>query len=124
MHPARFLVFICTLVLAAVGATETAGQSDIPAPDAWAALERGDAAKAAAIFREALERSPNNPALHYGAGYAAHVLGRADAAMSALKKAIEFDPQFAQAMLLLGHLAYAGGDLDLAIKTYERAAAL
>lgn len=128
MHPARVLVLVCTFVLAAAAGTGAApratDQFDPPAPEAWAALERGDAGKAAALFRDALERSPNNPALHFGAGYAAYALGRVDAAMSSLKKAIEFDPQFAQAMLLLGQVAYAGADLDLAIKSYEKAAAL
>jgi tetratricopeptide (TPR) repeat protein len=128
MHPARFLFVLCTFVLAVsppwAVAAPAGPQPELPAPEAWAALERGDAAKAAAIFREALERSPNNPALHYGAGYAAYVLGRTDAAISSLKKAIEFDPSFAQAMLVLGQVAYAAGDLDLAIKSYERAAAL
>jgi tetratricopeptide (TPR) repeat protein len=103
-------------------AQEQAG--DLPAPEGWAALERGDAAKAASIFREALDRSPRDPALHFGAGYAAYALGRHDAAISALKKALEFEPRFVQAATLLGNVAYARGDLDLAIRSFEKARAL
>src|SRR5918993_4176978 len=101
-----------------------AQQRDIPAPEGWAALDRGDAAKAAAVFREALERSPADPTLHFGAGYAAFLLGRHDAAISALKKAVELDPRGVQASVLLAHVAYANSDLDLAIRSLEKAAAL
>jgi tetratricopeptide (TPR) repeat protein len=99
-------------------------QEQLPAPEAWAALERGDASKAAAIFRDALDRSPRNPALHFGAGYAAYVLGRLDAAISSLKRALEFEPRFVQAAALLAQVAYERGDLDLAIRSMERAVAL
>jgi tetratricopeptide (TPR) repeat protein len=85
---------------------------------------RGDAAKAASIFREALDRSPMNPTLHYGAGYAAYLLGRHDSAIYSLKKALEYDPRFAQAAALLGEVAYARGELDLAIRSMEKALAL
>ena len=97
------------------------GQQDVLAPDGWAALQRGDAERAAAIFRDALDRSPMNPALHYGAGFAAYLLGRYDPAIYSLKKALEFDPQFFQAAAILGHVAYARGDLGLAIRSLEKA---
>src|SRR3982750_665582 len=97
---------------------------DPPAPEAWAALEKGDADKAAAIFREELERSPGNAALNYGAGYAAFALGRTDAAISHLKRAIESNPRFVQAMVLLSQVAYQAADLDLAVSTLEKAAAI
>src|SRR4051812_34313336 len=91
------------------------GSQDLPAPEAWAALERGDAEKAAGIFREELERSPGNAALNYGAGYAAFTLGRTDAAISYLKHAIESNPRLVQAMVLLAQIAYQAADLDLAV---------
>jgi len=97
---------------------------DPPAPEAWAALERGDAEKAAAIFREELERSPENAALNYGAGYAAFTLGRTDAAISFLKRAIASNPRFVAAMVLLSQIAYQAADLDLAIATLEKASAI
>src|SRR6185503_8302875 len=80
--------------------------------------------KAAAIFREELERSPENAALNYGAGYAAFTLGRTDAAISHLKRATESNPSFVQAMVLLSEIAYQAADLDLAVSTLEKAAAI
>jgi tetratricopeptide (TPR) repeat protein len=113
------------IILVTVGAEVTSSQqSELPAPEAWQALNRGDAAKAASLFREALDRSPHNPVLHYGAGRAAYVLGEYDAATSALKRALEFDSSFVQAAALLGMVAYANSDLDLAIRSMEKAAAL
>jgi len=99
-------------------------EGDLPAPEGWEALERGDGSKAAAIFREALDRSPDNPALHFGAGYAAYLLGRLDPAISSLKKALALNPRFIQAAGLLGQVAYERGDLDLAIRSIEKAVAL
>jgi tetratricopeptide (TPR) repeat protein len=101
-----------------------AHQAQLPAPEAWAALDRGDAEKAAAIFREELERSPDNAPLLYGAGYAAFTLGRTDAAISFLKRSIDCNPKFVQAMLLLSQIAYQAADLDLAVSTLEKAAAI
>ncbi len=112
-------VFVCGLCHAV-----PARAQELPAQEAWEALERGNAAKAASIFREALERDPGNPLLQYGAGMAAHLLGREAAAMAALKKAVEIEPRFVQAHVSLGQLAYAQGDLDLAIRSFERAAQL
>jgi hypothetical protein len=95
-------------------------RESLPAPAAWEALDRGDPAKAAAIFREALDRSPRNAALHFGAGYAAHMLGRRDAALSSLRRAVEIDPEFASALFLLAQVAYQSGDVDLAIRSLEK----
>ena len=127
MHPLVPQRLAMTIVLSlAIASPVTAApiggeqQGSLPAPAAWEALEKGDAAKAAAIFREALDRSPRNAALHFGAGYAAHVLGRRDAALSALRKAIEIDPEFVSALYLLAQVAYASGDLDLAVRSLEK----
>jgi tetratricopeptide (TPR) repeat protein len=142
IHPSAFLLLFGATALApaastvalfpageATHASAVAGhsegtQEELPAPEAWAALERGNASKAAAIFREALDRSPRNPALHFGAGYAAYVLGRLDSAISSLKKALEYEPRFVQAAALLAQVAYERGDLDLAIRSMERAVSL
>lgn len=99
-----------------------AGQ--LPAAEAWTALEKGDAARAASLFREAVDRSPRDPRLHFGAGWAAYTLGRLDAAIASLKKALEYDDRFVQAAALLAQVAYANSDLDLAIRSLEQARAL
>jgi tetratricopeptide (TPR) repeat protein len=121
--------FLTAITLCALGAhlqvaSAFAQDRELPAPEAWAALDRGDAAKAAAIFREELDRSPRNAMLYYGAGYANFALGRTDAAISLLKHAIEYDPAFVSAMVLLAQVAYQSADLDLALRTMEKAAAL
>ncbi len=97
---------------------------DLPAADAWAALERGDASTAAAIFRDALDRSPDNAILLFGSAQASIALGRTDAAISALKRAVQHDPKFVHAYVLLAQVAYGAADLDLAVKSLERAVAL
>jgi tetratricopeptide (TPR) repeat protein len=107
------------------GTSTAVGEQDSDlAPEGWAALERGDASKAAAIFRDALDRSPYNAPLHFGAGYAAYLLGRLDASISSLKKALELQPRFVQAASLLAQVAYDRGDLALAIRSMEKAVAL
>lgn len=117
-------VFCIGVLLVTAWTEVAAAQGELPAPEAWTALQNGDAARAAGLFREALERSPRNALLHYGAGWAAYALGRNDAAMSSLKRALEIEPSFAQAAALLGTVAYASSDLDLAIRSMEKAAAL
>lgn len=113
------------LILLTVGLFVRPAQAqELPAADGWAALEAGDGSKAAAVFRQALETDPDNPFLQYGAGMAAHLLGRESAAMSALKKAVALEPRFAEAHLWLGEIAYGQGDLALAIRSFEAASRL
>lgn len=114
-HLASLVLLCCSLAVPAARAQE------IPAPDGWAALEAGDGSKAASAFRQALENDPANPLLQYGAGMAAHLLGRENDAMTALKKAVASEPRFVEAHLWLGQIAYAQGDLDLAIRSFESA---
>lgn len=118
------LVWCFVFLVTIFGARVSAGGQELPAPEAWLALNQGDAGRAAGIFREALERSPRDPVLHFGAGWAAYALGRNDAAIASLKRALEYDASFVQAARLLGIVAYANSDLDLAIRSMEKAAAL
>jgi tetratricopeptide (TPR) repeat protein len=85
------------------------------------ALQSGDAASAASIFREALTRHPADPQLLFGAGVAAGIQGLEKDAIAFLKQALQIEPQLVQAAVFLGELLYRQGDLELAIKTYERA---
>jgi tetratricopeptide (TPR) repeat protein len=111
------------LVLLTIATGPVASQ-ELPAPEGWAALERGDASRAAAIFREELDRAPGNAILHFGSAQASLALGRTDAAISSLKRAIDIQPRFVQAMVLLAQVAYAAADLDLALRSLEKAAAV
>src|SRR5262245_38220495 len=85
------------------------------------ALQTGDTATAASIFREALTRHPRDPQLLFGAGVAAGIQGQDQDAIAFLTQALQIEPQLVQAAVFLGELLYRQGDLELAIKTYERA---
>lgn len=84
------------------------------------ALQRGDGEKAAAAFRVMLARNPRDTRAMLGAALAAHLQGQDDDAVTMLKKALEIAPDDLSALYLLGPLAYGQGDLDLAIKSYEK----
>lgn len=98
-----------------------AGQSVSPEEAGVLALQAGDIDKAASIFADALRRTPNNPTLHMGAGVAAHLRGRDGDARTSLTRALELEPRFTPASLLLGEIAYAQGEVDAAIRIYEQA---
>jgi hypothetical protein len=91
------------------------------APAGWAALEQGDARRAASIFAQALEQHPNEPTLHFGAGTAAYAQGRTDPALASLRKAVALDHRFPEAWVMLGRVAYDRGDSRLAIESMEKA---
>ncbi|HJR58365.1 MAG TPA: tetratricopeptide repeat protein [Vicinamibacterales bacterium] len=118
---ARAFVLAGALLVAGGG---LANSQELPAPEAWAALDRGDGSKAAAIFRDALDRAPHNALLHYGSAHASLLLGRTEAAISSLKKAVEHNPRFVEAMVLLAQVAYGAADLDLAVRSLEKAVAI
>jgi tetratricopeptide (TPR) repeat protein len=113
-------VVLSLLVLstASVPAQSTVGQL---ADAGWQAVQKGDADKAAASFREALTIQPRDAVLNLGAGVAAHLQGREHDASAFLQKAVALEPALTQASALLGEIAYREGELDLAIKTYEAA---
>jgi tetratricopeptide (TPR) repeat protein len=118
---------VCRLALAALlitwfATSVTAQPASSEALDkGFQALQSGDAARADAIFREALTGHPRDPQLLFGAGMAASLQGRDQEAISLLKQALQIEPRLLQAAALLGELLYRQGDLDLAIKMYERA---
>src|SRR5919106_1928518 len=72
----------------------------------WQALQSGEADRAALIFRQALERTPSDGVLHFGAGIAAHMLGRDRDARQSLKRALELEPRLKDAARLLGEIEY------------------
>jgi tetratricopeptide (TPR) repeat protein len=109
-----------TLLLASLLALAPQQRPADPARDAWAALQRGDAEKAAAAFRAVLASTPSDPRALTGAGIAEHLLGHDEQAVDLLTRAIRADARFVQASYVLGPIAYAEGDLDLAIASYER----
>lgn len=91
-----------------------------PARTGWEAIQQGDGEKAAAAFRQVLAEKPGDSRALMGAGIAAHLLGRDDQAVASLTKSLQADGENAQAAYMLGQIAYSQGNLDLAIKSYER----
>jgi tetratricopeptide (TPR) repeat protein len=108
----------CVLLLLLAGSPQVAPQD--PARAGWDAIQRGDGEKAAFAFRQVLTTNPRDVRALMGAGIAAHLLGRDDQAVTFLKRALQADPDNVQASYILGPLAYAQGDVELAIKSYER----
>jgi tetratricopeptide (TPR) repeat protein len=107
-------------VLVFLLATAPAFMDQDPARAGWEAIQRGDGEKAASAFRQVLASNPADVRALTGAALAAHLLGRDDQAMSSLKRALQIDADYVQASYYLGQIAYSQGDLDLAIKSYER----
>jgi len=116
-------VLLAAAAIALATAVPAQAQSSrSPVMDAgWQALQNGDAGDAASAFRRALDEHPNDAAAHLGAGAAAHMLGRDAEACEHLQRALELEPRLTPASALLGAIAYNQGDVDLAIRTYERA---
>jgi len=110
-------IFVLLFLLAA--APPQAVQQD-PSRAGWEAIQRGDGAKAAASFRAVLAANPQDARALTGAALAAHLLGRDDEAVSSLKRALQVDAENVYASYILGQIAYSQGDIDLAIKSYER----
>jgi len=87
----------------------------------WKMLEQGDGVGAGRLFAKALALRPDEPVLLFGASVSAQLQGRPAEAKPRLKRALDVNPRFTPAALLLGEILYKEGDLDLAIKTYEKA---
>src|SRR2546429_6241584 len=96
---AAILIFIAASPAAAQSAVNDSAQAG------FTALQRGDADKAAAIFRDALDAHPEDPALLYGACAPAHLQGREHDAPRLLKAAVYAAPRLTPPSALLGGLA-------------------
>jgi len=89
--------------------------------DAAQALAGGDAQKAVALYREALEATPRDASLQYQLATALDKTGDSPGEQAALEQAVEIDPGVALAQARLGYLLYRGGDYDGAEKHFRLA---
>jgi tetratricopeptide (TPR) repeat protein len=114
---------IATLCVVLLSSTQLHAQSSVTELNdaGWKALRDGSSVKAAALFSEALALRPNDPVLLMGSGVAAHERGNQKDAMARLTRALELNPRLTNAAKLLGQIAFDEGDVDLAIRTYEKA---
>ena len=94
-------------------ATGQAGQQ------AWQAIQAGEAERAASLFQQALASRPNDDLLYFGAGVAAHMLGREDDAERSLNRALVLNGRLTDASKLLGDIEYSMGNLEEAIAAYR-----
>ena len=125
MQTLRGVLFAFCILNLALLATPSLAQSVDESLDAgFAALQKGDADRAATAFRRALGVQPEHPAALYGAGAAAHLQGRDTDAISFLKRSLQAEPRLVAAAALLGDISYQQGDLTAAIKYYENALTL
>lgn len=116
-----FLLRVASLALLCLTAT-MAAQVDpgtaLLERDAFAALEQGQARRAAELFRQALDADQKNARLHLGAGLAAYLERRDPDAAAALERALGLDPSLADAREVLGQVLRRRGDLAGAIRVY------
>ena len=87
----------------------------------WEAIRDGRHQDAAAAFALALDAEPRDPSIHFGAGVAAHLLGRPTTAQHELERALELAPSLTDASLLLADILYRASDITGAIRVYESA---
>src|SRR5437867_771431 len=117
----RRLAFVAFLIACCAASVSAQPAMSEALDKGFQALQSGDAPRAGAIFRDALTRHPRDPQLLLGAGVAASLQGQDKEAIELLTQALQIEPQLLQAAAILGELLYRRGDLDLAIKMYERA---
>ena len=97
--------------------TQAAGKAEV-GDEAMAA---GDAAKATGFYREALAANPDEPLLYYKLSRALDKTNDLINEKTALQRAIQLNPNLAEAQNQMGYLAVRGGDAGAA-ETYFRAA--
>lgn len=85
------------------------------------AMAAGDAAQAVTLYREALSDDPNEALLAYKLAKALDKTKDLDAERAALQRAIELNPNLAEAQNQMGYLDVKSGD-DVQAESYFRAA--
>jgi tetratricopeptide (TPR) repeat protein len=89
--------------------------------EAEVALKAGDPQKAAALYRDAVEATPNDTLLNFKLAMALDGAGDSVAEQAALQQAIRIDPSFALAHNQIGYLASRDGDLATAEEHFRLA---
>jgi len=97
--------------------TQAAGKAEVGDQ----AMAAGDPAKAASLYKEALETDPDEPLLFYKLSKALDKIKDLAGEKAALRRAIQLNPNLAEAQNQLGYLADRDGDLAQA-ESYFRTA--
>jgi tetratricopeptide (TPR) repeat protein len=72
------------------------------------------------FFERAVQHAADGAEAMACVGYAQHRLGNDAEAMTAIRRALEIDPEFSEARVYLANLLYDAGDLDQALAEFER----
>lgn len=83
--------------------------------------DRGRLAESVAAYREAVRLEPDDPVLHFNLANALFTCNEPEAAAQHLRRAVEFDPCYAEAWNNLGNVLDDLADYGTAIDAYERA---
>lgn len=86
-----------------------------------ALFQRGDYAKAAALYQRIIELSPEDASAHNNLGLSLHYLGRSTEAVGILQRGTELQPDFQRAWLTLGFVRSGMGQNDAAKQALKRA---
>jgi Tfp pilus assembly protein PilF len=127
----RHAVWIALAVIVAAGCATTGAVTESQRLQARAAYERGvghlhdkQAGAALAAIKEAVAIDPGEPLYRDTLGLLLLDLGRPDLAVEHLRKAVELDPQFADARFHLGTALAETGQWEEAAATYREALTL
>lgn len=91
--------------------------------EGWAAIKAGNHVAAIEAFREGIRLDPKNAWLRLGAGTAEFLARRDPEAKAHLEQALNLDPTLTLARARLAQVVKRQGDLQEAIRLYERVAA-
>ena len=87
-------------------------------------MSRGATERAETHLKNAIERNPHYPDLHYQLAQIVAESGSVHQAILELETALELNPDYAKALLFLGLLAYEIGNYDTGAQHVSRAASL
>jgi tetratricopeptide (TPR) repeat protein len=73
------------------------------------------------VFEHGLKELPNSPLLWMGMGLTQHLAERTEQAATALKKAVELDPAFTDAYIVLGDVLESDNHLEAALPVFRTA---
>jgi tetratricopeptide (TPR) repeat protein len=72
------------------------------------------------FFDMAVQQVPDNAEAVAMVGYAEHRLGKDDASIATLKRALQLDPEYSEARIYLGNVLYERGEYELALYHFDR----
>ena len=83
-------------------------------------FREGFVENALSFFERAVKHAPDSAEAAACVGYAQHRLENDAEAIGALRRALEHDPEFAEARVYLANLLYDAGDMDAALQDFEK----